>query len=69
MNERRIRAKPDRSRIDLDAVHQVRHWTKKWAVSKEELQRAVAKVGPMVKAVEKELGKNPPRGDQGATIV
>jgi Protein of unknown function (DUF3606) len=58
--ERRIRANPDRSRIDMDAAHQVRHWTKKWAVSKAELQQAIEKVGPAVKAVEKELGKSVP---------
>jgi Protein of unknown function (DUF3606) len=57
--ERRIRTNPERSRIDLDAAHQVRHWTKKWAVTKAELQQAVEKVGPTVKAVEKELGKSP----------
>jgi hypothetical protein len=48
--------KPDRSRIDMADEAQVRHWTKKFGVDREKLQRAVEKVGPVIKTVAKELG-------------
>lgn len=50
------RVKPDRSRIDLNDACQMRHWTRKFGVDKEELLRAVQKVGPIIRAVAKELG-------------
>ncbi len=50
------RGKPDRSRIDMNDIYEVRHWTKTFRVTKEQLQRVIDKVGPGVKAVAKEAG-------------
>ena len=49
-------AKPDRSKIAMGKEHEVKY-SKHLGVSKEELQRAVDKVGHSVVAVKKQLGK------------
>jgi len=49
------REQPDRSKVNMNQVHEVRYWTKHLNVSKEELQRAVEKVGNSAAAVRKEL--------------
>jgi hypothetical protein len=46
---------PDRDRINTHEDYEVRHWSKKFGVSADELKAAVAKVGPMAKAVEAHL--------------
>ncbi|WP_186421351.1 DUF3606 domain-containing protein [Bosea sp. CS1GBMeth4] len=51
------RGPQDRSRINLSEDYEVRYWTKKFGVSKEELKRAVAKAGSSAAAVARELGK------------
>jgi hypothetical protein len=51
------RVQPDRSRINMDEDYEVKYWTKHLDVSREELQRAVDKVGNSASAVRKELGK------------
>jgi hypothetical protein len=51
------RGQPDRRLINMDEDHEVKYWTKHLAVSREELQRAVDKVGNSAAAVRKELGK------------
>jgi Protein of unknown function (DUF3606) len=56
------RLEGDRNRIDLSRRHEVRHWTKKWRVSPEELRAAVAKVGPSIETLDNELGKRLSRG-------
>jgi hypothetical protein len=48
---------PDRSKIAMNEALEVRHWIKHLGVSKEELQRAVDKVGNSAAAVKKELEK------------
>jgi hypothetical protein len=48
---------PDRSKIAVGEEHEVKYWTKHLGISKEELQRAVDKVGNSAAAVKKELGK------------
>ena len=45
----------DRSRINMTEDYEVRYWSDKFGVSKEELQRAVERVGSSAKAVEQEL--------------
>jgi hypothetical protein len=45
----------DRSKIHMHEAYEVRCWTKALGVSKEELQKAVDKVGNSVAAVRKEL--------------
>jgi Protein of unknown function (DUF3606) len=51
------RGTPDRSRISMSEEHEVRYWTKHLGITKEELQKAVDKVGNSAAAVRKELGK------------
>jgi Protein of unknown function (DUF3606) len=46
---------PDRSKINMNQNHEVLYWTKHLNISKEELQRAVDKVGNSAAAVRKEL--------------
>jgi len=55
-----IRGAPDRQRINLSQEHEIRYWTEKLGVTREELQRAVEAVGPMAVAVEQQLR----RGDR-----
>jgi hypothetical protein len=50
------RDQPDRSKINMHEDHEVKHWTKALGVTKEELQKAVDKVGNSAAAVRKELG-------------
>jgi uncharacterized protein DUF3606 len=50
------RGQPDRSKINMNEDHEVKHWTHALGISKEELQKAVDKVGNSAAAVRKELG-------------
>ena len=47
----------DRSRINMNEDYEVRYWTKHLGVTRDELERAVGKVGNAAAAVRKELGK------------
>ena len=47
----------DRSRINMNEDFEVKYWTRHLGVSREELQKAVGKVGNSAAAVRKELGK------------
>lgn len=51
------RGAQDRSRISMSEEHEVKYWTEALGVSREQLQRAVDKVGNSTAAVRKELGK------------
>jgi hypothetical protein len=51
------RGAQDRSRVNLNEKHEVRYWTKKWGVTKEQLVSAVRQVGVSVASVAKQLGK------------
>jgi predicted RNA-binding protein YlqC (UPF0109 family) len=56
------RERPDRSKINMHQPHEVKYWTHALNVSKEELQKAIDKVGNSAAAVRKELdiiGKKP----------
>jgi hypothetical protein len=44
-----------RNRINLQEPWEVDHWTKELGVSKDELQKAIKKVGNSAEAVRKEL--------------
>lgn len=50
------RGRPDRSKINMHEPHEVKYWTHALGISKEELQKAVDKVGNAAAAVRKELG-------------
>ena len=47
--------RPDRDRINLEEEYEVRYWSEKFGVTKEELAGAVRKVGPMASDVKREL--------------
>jgi len=48
----------DRLRINMNEDYEVRYWTQKWNVSREDLAAAVRTAGVMVKNVAKQLGKD-----------
>jgi hypothetical protein len=48
----------DRKRINLHEQWEIDYWTDKWSISREQLEKAVAKAGPMAADVAKELGKS-----------
>lgn len=56
MNSLTKKEKPDRSRINIHQPHEVKHWTNALSVSREDLRRAVDRVGDSAAAVRKELG-------------
>jgi hypothetical protein len=56
-DDRAKRGWQDRSKINMPEDYEVRYWTKHLEVSREELERAVNKVGNSAAAVRKELGK------------
>ena len=47
---------PDRSKINMHQPHEVKYWLRALGVSKEDLQKAVDKVGNSAATVRKELG-------------
>ena len=49
------RGQPDRSKINTHKADEVHYWTKHLNISKEELQRAIDKVGNSAADVRKEL--------------
>lgn len=49
------REQPDRSKINMHQAVEVKYWTHALGVSKEELKKAVDKVGNAAAAVRKEL--------------
>ncbi len=51
------RGQPDRSLINMSEDHEVKYGTKHLGISREELQRAIDKVGNSAAGVRKQLGK------------
>jgi len=47
----------DRDKINVNEDYELRDWSKKFGVSKEELKKAVQKVGNSAEAVRNQLGK------------
>ena len=47
----------DDERINVDQDHELTYWSTKLGVSRDQLREAVAKAGPMRKAVERQLGR------------
>lgn len=47
--------KADDARISIEQDHELRYWSEKFGVSREELQSAVAKAGPLVRNVREHL--------------
>jgi hypothetical protein len=51
------RGQPDRNLINMNEDYEVKYWSKHLGVSRDELHRAVEKVGNAAAAVRKHLGK------------
>jgi CBS-domain-containing membrane protein len=49
------RERPDRSKINMERTREVKYWTHALAVTREELQAAVDKVGNSAATVRKQL--------------
>jgi hypothetical protein len=49
--------KPDDARINVDQDHELNYWSEKLGVSRDELRKAVQDAGPMVKDVQRHLGR------------
>jgi hypothetical protein len=47
--------RPDDQRINVDQDHELSYWSEKLGVSRDRLREAVAKAGPMVRNVQREL--------------
>jgi uncharacterized protein DUF3606 len=47
--------KADDARINIERDHELRYWSEKFGVSREELQSAVAKAGPLIRNVREHL--------------
>jgi hypothetical protein len=46
---------PDRQRVNVNEDYELRDWSQKWGVSREQVKEAVAKVGTRAADVEREL--------------
>jgi hypothetical protein len=44
--------------VNVHESYEVRYWTEKWGVTKEQLVQAVQKAGVAAEAVAQELGKS-----------
>ena len=58
-DDKRKPGRPDRDRINVNEDYELRDWSKKLGVSKEQLAAAVNRVGPMIRDVEVELKRAP----------
>jgi hypothetical protein len=57
-DDRNKRGPRDSSRINLGEDYELRYWSEKFGVSKEDLVYAVQRVGSMARDVEAELKNN-----------
>jgi hypothetical protein len=55
MDNLKKKGKPDRSEINMSEDYEVKYWTKTLGVTREQLQKAIEKVGDSAAAVRKEL--------------
>ena len=55
-DDKENRGEPDRNRTSLHEDHQVRYWTARFGVTREQPANAVAKVGSSGNAVRQALG-------------
>lgn len=60
-----VKGQQDRCHIAMSTDDEVRYWTKHLRVTKEELQKAIDKVGNSAAAVRKELGAS--KADKAGT--
>ena len=45
----------DDARINVNQDHELTYWSRRFGVSRDRLREAVARVGPLVRNVEREL--------------
>lgn len=57
MDNKKNAGTADRDRINVNEDYELRDWSEKFGVSKDELKAAVKAVGPMAKDVEAYLKK------------
>ena len=57
MDDLQKKGAADRSKINMSEDYEVKYWTRELGVSKEQLQKAVDKVGNSAAAVRKELAR------------
>jgi len=53
------KATPDRSKISVQNEDEIKHWVRHFGVTREQLLRAIEKVGSSAASVRKELQTNP----------
>ena len=51
------RGEPDRSRINLDEDYEVSYWSERFGITKEQLKKAVEKVGSSPEDIARLVGK------------
>jgi hypothetical protein len=56
-DNRSLRGKPDQIRINVHEDYELRRWCAHFGVTADQLRAAVHAVGPMVKDVQRYLGK------------
>lgn len=56
-DNRALRGKPDRDRINIHEPYEVEYWCKHFGVTRDQLVAAVRAEGPMVADVRRRLGK------------
>lgn len=56
-DDRSDRGPRDRQRVNMSEDYEVRYWSTKWGVTREQLADAVRQAGPMASAVARQLGK------------
>jgi hypothetical protein len=49
--------KPDDARINVEQEHELNYWSQKLGVSRDQLKQAVQRAGPLVKDVQRQLGR------------
>jgi hypothetical protein len=47
----------DDTRINVEQDHELRYWSDKFGISRDELRKAVQAAGPMVKDVQRHLNR------------
>ena len=50
------RGGPDRGKINMNEDYEVKYWVRELGVTRDELQKAIDKVGDSAAAVRKQLG-------------
>lgn len=52
MDDKTKRGPQDASRVNVNEDYELQYWSERFGVSRDELRKAVAEVGPSVKSIE-----------------